>query len=97
MRNAEINYCTETGKYCYSSEAKATRAMTRYSEIKRVYFCNHCEMWHTTKLSKKLAIERGIVKKDKQVKEPHRKVKRRLKTLLKQELEKQTTLITKTE
>lgn len=44
----EIEYCGVTEKYCYSSEAKATRAINRYEEIVRCYFCTYCFSWHTT-------------------------------------------------
>lgn len=57
----DITHCKETGKYCYSSEAKATRAMNRYEDIRRVYFCNSCNNFHTTKIGIGLAIEKGII------------------------------------
>lgn len=58
---AKIKYCDETGKYCYSSEAKATRAKNRYDDINRVYFCESCESFHTTKIGINLAIQEGII------------------------------------
>ena len=48
MRNTEIKYCNKTKKYIYSSEAKAVRAVNKYDEIQRAYFCEHCEGFHTT-------------------------------------------------
>ena len=48
MKNTKTEHCKETGKYIYSSEAKATRAMNRYDEIQRVYFCTSCNSFHTT-------------------------------------------------
>ena len=48
MKNTKVEHCKETGKYIYSSEAKATRAMNRYDEIQRVYFCTSCNSFHTT-------------------------------------------------
>lgn len=47
---SKSNYCKESGKYCYSSEAKASRAKSRYKDIKRVYFCYSCTRWHTTSM-----------------------------------------------
>lgn len=57
----DIQHCKETGKYCYSSEAKATRAMNKYDDIRRSYFCESCENFHTTKIGFGLAIEKGII------------------------------------
>lgn len=51
MKRGKFEYCDKTKKYIYSSEAKAIRAVTRYDEIKRVYFCSHCEGFHTTSKS----------------------------------------------
>ena len=51
----EVNHCKETGKFCYTSEAKAVRAMNRYEDIKRVYRCDSCDSWHTTKMGEGLA------------------------------------------
>lgn len=51
----EVNHCKETGKFCYTSEAKAVRAMNRYEDIKRVYCCDSCGSWHTTKMGEGLA------------------------------------------
>lgn len=44
----KVEHCKETGKFIYSSEAKAMRALNRYDDIKRVYFCSSCEGFHTT-------------------------------------------------
>jgi transcriptional regulator NrdR family protein len=41
-------YCKFEGKFCYSSESKSLRAKVRYNDIKRTYYCEHCESWHTT-------------------------------------------------
>lgn len=57
----QSHHCKETGKYCYSSEAKATRAMNKYDEIRRVYFCESCSSFHTTKIGVGLALEKGII------------------------------------
>jgi hypothetical protein len=48
MRNNKTEHCKETGKYIYCSEAKATRALNRYDEIQRVYFCSSCDGFHST-------------------------------------------------
>ena len=48
MKNTKTEYCKETKKYIYSSEAKAYRAMNTYEDIQRVYFCSYCEGFHTT-------------------------------------------------
>ncbi len=63
-RNSKIRYCKKTKKYCYSSEAKATRAMNRYKDIKRVYFCKSCNSFHTTSISKDVAIKEGIIEEE---------------------------------
>ncbi len=48
MRKYKIEYCKITKKYIFSSEAKAMRSLNKYEDIKRVYFCKHCESFHTT-------------------------------------------------
>ena len=48
MKGNAIEYCGVTKKYCYSSEAKANRAVNKYDDIKRAYFCHDCCKWHTT-------------------------------------------------
>ncbi len=47
-RIESIEHCEKTKKYCYSSESKAFKAVIKYTEIKRCYYCYHCESWHTT-------------------------------------------------
>ena len=59
----KYSYCVETGKYSYSSEAKAIRALNRYEEIQRVYKCDSCNEWHTTSIGKIKAIEMGLIRK----------------------------------
>lgn len=56
-------YCEETGKYKYSSQAKANRAKNRYEDIKRVYFCESCESFHTTKVPLETAIREGFIER----------------------------------
>lgn len=67
MKN-NVEYCKKTGKYIYSSEAKASRAMNRYSDIRRYYFCDSCEGFHTTKVGIPLAIMSGIINAPKPIK-----------------------------
>lgn len=56
-----IQQCKGTGKFCYSSEASATRALNKYSNIKRTYKCDSCNKWHTTSMGMGLALKEGIV------------------------------------
>ena len=48
MRDLINEHCEYYGKFCYSSEAKASRAMGRYVDIKHIYLCDKCDSWHTT-------------------------------------------------
>ena len=73
MRNSDIQYCKETKKYIFSSEAKAVRSMNKYEDIERVYFCEHCQGFHTTSQEK----HPDMVKVEK-VKKISRKIKKRL-------------------
>lgn len=61
MKNQTVEYCKENGKYKYSSEAKAIRAVNRYDQIKRAYFCKYCEGFHTTSETLKATLENGEV------------------------------------
>lgn len=81
MRNEKVEYCKETGKYCYSSEAKATRALNRYEDIERVYFCSGCEQYHTTSIGRGLAIKQGILKQKAPKKCNERVIAKRLEKL----------------
>jgi len=60
------HFCKATNKYIYSSEAKANRALNRYSDIKRVYMCESCETeegfngWHTTSLEEEDMEDRNL-------------------------------------
>lgn len=51
MKN-KPEYCKVTGKYIYSSEAKATRAVEKYDDIVRCYYCHNCGGFHTTSQEK---------------------------------------------
>lgn len=59
----EYTYCKHTGKFCYSSEAKAIRAVNKHYNLRRVYFCEHCDSYHTTKIGVSLALREGIIEK----------------------------------
>lgn len=69
MNRGKVTYCSQTKKFCYSSEAKANRAKNRYEDIRRVYHCEHCGNWHTTSMGTGLAVQEGIIKKTKPKKE----------------------------
>ena len=57
----EVSFCKmEKGKMIYSSEAKANRAIHRYEDIIRYYFCPKCEGYHTTSMDFITAIEKGV-------------------------------------
>lgn len=58
---SEYRYCKHTGKFCYSSEAKAVRAVNKHYNLRRVYYCEHCESYHTTKIGVSLALREGII------------------------------------
>ena len=53
--------CHTTNKHCYTSEAKALRDINKFDRLRRAYFCNDCEHWHTTKIGTNLAIEHNII------------------------------------
>lgn len=77
-----------TGKHIYESEAAATRALNKYSDIKRIYKCPQCTTlegqfgWHTSSMSyqevKNSGIEPWGRKKFKITKE---KIKKRMQEL----------------
>lgn len=81
MRNSKIEYCKVTGKYCYSSEAKATRAMNKYKDIRRIYFCEHCNNFHTTSIGRSLAIKEGIIEDNPKVEVSKEDIKKEIKRL----------------
>lgn len=81
MRKANVEYCKETSKYIYSSEAKATRALNRYEDIKRVYFCEYCKGFHTTSMSENAAIMEGIIKEKPSLKISKKDIKLKIKEL----------------
>jgi transcriptional regulator NrdR family protein len=79
---SEIKYCKGNGKFCYSSEAKAMRAMNKYDDIKRYYFCKSCDSWHTTSYDANDAVEGGVIDQREQSNEiDNNIVAKRLKNL----------------
>lgn len=61
-RNHRIaQYCKQTGKVSFSSEAKATRKLNKYDQIQRVYFCGDCEGFHLTSETVEETLENGAV------------------------------------
>jgi len=79
----EVKHCKDTGKFCYSSEAKAIRALNRYDDIRRVYYCDSCNSWHTTKMGVGLAKLNNIPLKKKGIKPKPGDIERRLAELKK--------------
>lgn len=77
----EVRHCPATGKFIYTSEAKATRAMNRYADIRRTYFCIKCNGWHTTKMGVGLAVIKNVMKPPRKKEVPMDKIKRRLEKL----------------
>lgn len=53
--------CKATSKLSFASESKAIRAVNKYDEIKRAYFCNSCSGFHLTSLNEYEMIERDIL------------------------------------
>jgi len=78
---SEVHYCPATGKFIYTSEAKATRAMNRYDDIRRTYFCDKCSGWHTTKMGVGLAVKKNLIKAPKKEDINMDRVKKRLEKL----------------
>ena len=61
IMKVEVSFCKlSKGKLVYSSEAKANRALHRYKDIKRYYYCTKCEGYHTTSMDFITALERGL-------------------------------------
>lgn len=49
---SERPICTRTGKRCFSSVHDARKAMRATMSARlRAYRCDHCRMWHLTKLT----------------------------------------------
>jgi hypothetical protein len=83
MRTLNNVNCKETGKYCYSSEAKATRALNRYDEIERIYLCSSCNNWHTTSMDSEISTSFGYDVNPKKEKCSKKIIRKRLNELLK--------------
>jgi hypothetical protein len=91
MKNI-IRKCKSTGKVVYPSESSATRALNKYSDIQRIYPCEHCETpdgnrgWHTTHLSEFEMEEAGLEYHKRDLKPiGKKKVRKELNKLLKNE------------
>ena len=65
----KIKHCKHNGKYCYESESKALRAVSRYEDIYRHYLCPHCHSWHTTSVGRPEAVMIGLVEPRKEEEE----------------------------
>lgn len=77
----EVKYCKETGKFCYSSQAKAVRAKNRYEDINRVYRCDSCNSWHTTKMGIGLAVQADLIPAIREKKPEPSEIEKRLEEL----------------
>jgi len=53
----KVKKCLITGKHRYASEASATRAVNKHSDLERYYKCNHCDGYHTTSRQAKVMVE----------------------------------------
>lgn len=75
-RNHQAKICKATGKVSFSSEAKATRRMNKYDDIKRVYYCDECDGYHLTSESISETLENGVIDIKEENKLLHKKVNR---------------------
>jgi hypothetical protein len=80
MKEKDQKHCPTADKYSYSSEAKATRALTRYDEIKRIYFCEHCEGYHSTSMDEETSESFGYLEQKPEI--TSEDVEKRLQALL---------------
>ena len=69
MNRGAMKICPATKKCIYSSEAKAMKFVNRYEDIKRVYYCEHCDGYHTTSKTLGQVISYGVLSKE-EVNEP---------------------------
>jgi hypothetical protein len=53
--------CKTTGKLSFASEAKAIRAVNKYDEIKRSYWCKSCLGFHLTSETEGQTLGRNIL------------------------------------
>lgn len=63
MKNHKaLKYCSAAQKYTYSSEAKALKFVEAREDLKRAYYCPHCDGYHTTSQDLRNAIKySGVV------------------------------------
>lgn len=58
MRNHKgLNWCHVAQKYSYSSEAKADKFVKVRPDLKRSYYCSHCDGYHTTSMDMEKAVK----------------------------------------
>tara|TARA_R110000772_G_scaffold17946_3_gene50114 strand:+ start:214632 stop:215012 length:381 start_codon:yes stop_codon:yes gene_type:complete len=57
--NSKKVRCDETDKHRYNSEAQAIRAMNKHSDLKRTYYCSHCDGFHNTSMTLDNILERS--------------------------------------
>ena len=81
MKQRKLKYCPTTKKFCYSSEAKAQRALNRYDEIQRIYHCSDCDGWHSTSMDSETSSSFGYIEEPDEVSSGD--IRKRLKKLLK--------------
>lgn len=64
MNRGAMKVCPVTKKSIYSSEAKALKFVDRYEDIKRAYYCEHCDGYHTTSKTIGQVVSYGVVDKE---------------------------------
>ena len=64
MKKEVMKKCPVTKKSIYSSEAKALKFVDRYEDIKRAYYCEHCDGYHTTSKTIGQVVSYGVVEKE---------------------------------
>lgn len=64
MKRGAMKTCSVTKKSIYSSEAKALKFVNRYEDIKRAYYCEHCDGYHTTSKTIGQVVSYGVVEAD---------------------------------
>jgi len=82
-----LGTCQKTGKVRYNSQSKALREVVRYDDLKRAYYYDYCDGWHTTSIGRSLALKANIVDEDHFKREyaGKRKISVRLQELLSRE------------
>lgn len=51
----KLVWCQKAQKYSYQSESKAMKAVVKYNDIQRAYYCSDCDGYHTTSMSQENA------------------------------------------